>query len=98
MQLNILVRASRAAIFVALVSLTTKVLAVDEPNPTGVSGIFNGNIATADSISTYDSWTKNIQRGPIVDVQVPSAQGAYGLRSVEHIIAKISTACNPRPQ
>ncbi len=57
-----------------------QLLAQGETNPTGVSGIFNGNTATADSVSTYDCWTGNFMRGPIDDVVVPGTVGAYPLK------------------
>src|SRR5438552_17717416 len=45
-------------------------------NPTGASGIFNGQITTGCS---YDPWTTNAMRGPIVDVAVAGAVGEYPL-------------------
>lgn len=81
MQLNILVRASWAVILIGLVSLTSKITAqTQEPNQTGSSGVFNGNIATADAISTMDMWTENYRRGPIDDIIVPGTVGAYPLK------------------
>ncbi|MEP7015713.1 MAG: DUF6531 domain-containing protein, partial [Verrucomicrobiota bacterium] len=66
-----------------LISLGGTLLAVQEEgsadSPVGVSGVFNGNSTTADSISSVDPWTGNFRRGEIVDVEVPGALG-YGLR------------------
>jgi hypothetical protein len=36
-------------------------------NPTGVAGMFNGNVTTAGS---YDPYTGNTTRGPITDLAV----------------------------
>src|SRR5438874_2288799 len=47
-----------------------------QQNPTGVSGIFNGQITTGCS---YDPWTTNAMRGPIVDIAVAGAVGEYPL-------------------
>src|SRR5437016_9321081 len=45
-------------------------------NPTGVSGIFNGNITTGCS---YDPYTRNPRR-EITDIVVPGSVGAYPLK------------------
>src|ERR1043165_4847875 len=69
------------AILVTLFLATSNLLASSEDsNPTGVSGVFNGNIATADGSSTYDPLTENYRRGPIDDVVVPGTVGAYPLK------------------
>src|SRR5436309_3016701 len=45
-------------------------------NPTGASGMFNGQITTGCS---YDPFTTNAMRGPIVDIAVAGAVGEYPL-------------------
>lgn len=73
--------AARALILIALVSLSPRILAqTQEPNLTGPAGIFNGNISTADAVSTMDLWTENYRRGPIDDIVVPGTVGAYPLK------------------
>src|SRR5207248_10778474 len=48
-----------------------------DENPAGVSGIYNGNSSTG---GNYDPFTGNAMRGPIDDISVPSAVGAYPLK------------------
>src|SRR5438270_8466715 len=57
------------------VGITTSALAQND-NPTGKTGVFNGNSTTAGS---YDPYTSNATR-TIVDISVPGAVGAYGLQ------------------
>jgi RHS repeat-associated protein len=45
-------------------------------NPTGVGGMFNGNVTTAGS---FDPYTGNTTRGPITDLAVAGSLGAYPL-------------------
>src|SRR5436309_892585 len=47
-----------------------------DDNPTGVTGIYNGNVSTAGS---YDPLTGNSVRS-IDEISVPAALGAYGLK------------------
>jgi hypothetical protein len=66
------------ALFV-LLSLASELRAqVGDNNPTGVSGIFNGEINTGCS---YDPWTGNATRS-ITDIAVAGAAGAYPLALV----------------
>jgi hypothetical protein len=45
-------------------------------NPTGVTGVFNGNITTGGS---YDPYTRNARR-EVTDIVVPGSVGAYPLK------------------
>ena len=59
-----------------LVSVCEVQAQVGSNNPTGVSGMFNGNVTTG---CNYDPLTANAKRGPIVDLTVAGAVGTYGL-------------------
>src|SRR5213592_347168 len=48
---------------------------VGNDNPTGISGIYNGNVTTAGS---YDPYTSNATRS-VTDISVAGAVGAYPL-------------------
>ena len=67
-------------IFLAMLSLlalsNSIVLGQGEDNPTGVSGIYNGNITTA---GNYDPFTQNALR-IVDDIVVPGSLGAYPLK------------------
>src|SRR6266705_2973859 len=61
---------------IGLLFLATPVLAqVGNNNPTGVSGVFNGNVTTGCS---YDPYTGNAMRR-VTDITVAGAVGSYGL-------------------
>jgi len=49
-------------------------------NPTGVAGVFNGNITTGCS---YDPYTENAHR-QIDDIIVPGSVGAYPLKWIRY--------------
>jgi hypothetical protein len=51
--------------------LPSRLAAEGEDNPTGVSGVFNGNVTTAGS---YDPHTRNVKR-VITDISVPGSVG-----------------------
>src|SRR5438477_3532024 len=59
---------------------------VGNDNPTGPSGIFNGNITTGCS---YDSYTGNAMR-TVTDITVAGAVGTYGLS-----LSRISNSRTP---
>src|SRR5438477_550468 len=65
--------ASSFAIFVSVCAVQAQ---VGSNNPTGVSGMFNGNVTTG---CNYDPYTGNAMRGPIVDITVAGAVGTNGL-------------------
>src|SRR5215472_6107964 len=65
---------------IAVAALTPTSLFADgeqgDENPTGVSGIYNGNISTGGS---YDPYTANALRA-VDDIVVPGSVGAYPLK------------------
>jgi RHS repeat-associated protein len=65
-------------VFVAVTGLTWPALSVEQgdDNPTGVAGIFNGQITTA---GNYDPYTGNAMR-VVDDIVVPGSVGAYPLK------------------
>jgi RHS repeat-associated protein len=65
-------------VFIAVAGFTRPGLSVEQgdDNPTGVAGIFNGQITTAGS---YDSYTGNAMRS-VDDIVVPGSIGAYPLK------------------
>ena len=64
--------------FIAVAGFTRPALSVEQgdDNPTGVAGIFNGQITTAGS---YDPYTGNAMR-TVDDIIVPGSVGAYPLK------------------
>jgi hypothetical protein len=66
---------SSIAAFAALLS-PSRVAAQGEANPTGVAGIFNGNVQSGGS---YDPMTANAMR-IVDDIVVPGTVGAYPLK------------------
>src|ERR1041384_5840090 len=66
------------SLFSAAILFSSQLLAEQgDDNPTGVSGIYNGNVTTGDN---YDPFTGNQMRGPIDDIVVPGSIGAYPLK------------------
>ena len=66
----------RLFLFLALLAPLSQLrAAVGADNPTGVFGIFNGNVTTGCS---YDPYTGNVMRS-IPDISVAGAVGSYGL-------------------
>src|SRR5712692_9010661 len=65
-------------VFIAVAGFTRLGLSVEQgdDNPTGVAGIFNGQITTAGS---YDPCTGNAMRS-VDDIVVPGSIGAYPLK------------------
>src|SRR5947208_88603 len=71
------IRSWLAALFVAIIFLPTAIFAEQgDDNPTGVAGVYNGNITTGCS---YDPLTQNSHR-QIDDIVVPGSVGAYPLK------------------
>jgi len=64
------------ALLLILFGARTSALAQGEDNPTGVTGIYNGNVTTAGS---YDPYTRNARR-TVDDIVVPGSVGAYPLK------------------
>src|SRR6202011_4886442 len=60
----------------AIVALPVASFAQGEDNPTGVAGIYNGNVTTA---GNYDPMTGNAMR-IVDDIVVPGSVGAYPLK------------------
>ena len=58
-------------------ALPRAAFAQGEDNPTGVTGIYNGNSTIAGNLDPY---TMNDMRGPIDDIVVPGSIGAYPLK------------------
>jgi RHS repeat-associated protein len=65
-------------VFIAVTGFTWPALSVEQgdDNPTGVAGIFNGQITTA---GNYDPYTGNAMRA-VDDIVVPGSVGAYPLK------------------
>lgn len=57
-------------------SLSCRALAEGEDNPTGVSGIYNGNVTDG---GNWDPFTGNMMR-PVDDIVIPGSIGAYPLK------------------
>src|SRR5712692_11563670 len=66
---------SRLLALLLLLPLAPLCAQVGNDNPTGVAGIFNGNITTGCS---YDPYTGNATR-KVTDIAVAGAVGSYGL-------------------
>src|SRR5712692_3110663 len=64
------------AFLFAIAFLPAMMLAQGEDNPTGVSGIYNGNITTG---GNYDQYTGNAMRA-VDNIVVPGSVGAYPLK------------------
>src|SRR3984893_1056297 len=62
--------------FLALACLPLRLRAQGEDNPTGVTGIYNGNVTSGCS---YDPYTENALR-VVDDIVVPGCVGAYPLK------------------
>src|SRR5262249_48126281 len=54
---------------------------VDDHNPIGVTGTFEGMITTG---RAYNVLNHNARRGPIEDIVVPGAVGKYGLKMIRY--------------
>ncbi|HZE57539.1 MAG TPA: RHS repeat-associated core domain-containing protein [Chthoniobacterales bacterium] len=72
--LSIFRRLAIAVFLSALVSVSARAQ-MGNDNPTGISGVFNGNVTTAGS---YDPYTGNATRS-VTDITVAGAVGAYPL-------------------
>src|ERR1700687_5883717 len=65
-------------VFIGVAAFTQPVFSVEQgdDNPTGVTGIYNGQITTA---GNYDPYTGNAMR-VVDDIVVPGSVGAYPLK------------------
>jgi hypothetical protein len=72
--LSIFHRLAIAILLSGLVSVSARAQ-LGNDNPTGISGVFNGNVTTAGS---YDPYTGNATRS-VTDITVAGAVGAYPL-------------------
>ncbi len=73
--------------FFAIAFLPVMLLAQGEDNPTGVTGVYNGNVTTA---GNFDPFTGNAMRGPIDDIVMPSSVGAYPLKWTRYLNSRNS--------
>lgn len=64
-----------------LASGVPSALALDDHNPIGVTGAFEGVITTG---CAYNVLNHNARRGPIDDIVVPGAVGKYGLKMTRY--------------
>ncbi len=69
--------------------LVPPVLATDDHNPIGVTGVFEGIITTG---CAYNVLNHNARRGPIDDIVVPGSIGKYPLKMTRYYNSRRTTA------
>ena len=74
---------ARTVLFAIALTFATPLAAqnVDDHNPIGVTGAFEGVITTG---CAYNVLNHNARRGPIEDIVVPGAVGKYGLKMTRY--------------
>jgi RHS repeat-associated protein len=85
MQHYFLYSAVRSFVYALVLLIPIKITAEEgDDNPTGVSGIYNGNVTTA---GNYDPYTGNAMR-VVDDIVVPGSVGAYPLKWTRYFTSR----------